>query len=112
MARAARSTFPTASPRICTGSAAKARSARRSRPKICRWRRNIGGWLPGWEKNWRSLALGGGEDYVLLFTLPTGEKAPAGAVAIGRVLAGRQVWLEEDGKRRPLPPLGFDHLAG
>lgn len=63
-------------------------------------------------ENWLELALGGGEDYVLLFTLPEGENPPPEALAIGRILKkGRRISLAENGRRRPLPPLGFDHLT-
>jgi thiamine-monophosphate kinase len=58
------------------------------------------------------LALGGGEDYVLLFTLPADESPPAafGATRIGKTIP-RGVRLDVDGERRALPPLGWDHLA-
>ncbi len=62
-------------------------------------------------KNWRELALGGGEDYVLLFTLPETQPPPAGAVAIGKVTKKRGIWLRAGGRLEILPPLGFDHLA-
>jgi thiamine-monophosphate kinase len=62
-------------------------------------------------ENWLELALGGGEDYVLLFTLPEGEKPPREAVEIGRITSGRRISLAENGRSRPLPPYGFDHLA-
>jgi thiamine-monophosphate kinase len=62
-------------------------------------------------ENWLELALGGGEDYVLLFTLPEGEIAPPETVSIGRILQGRRISLAENGRQRPLPKLGFDHLA-
>lgn len=55
-------------------------------------------------------ALGGGEDYVLLFALPETLEAPDGCVAIGRVTTG-VVELDRDGRRRALPATGFDHLA-
>lgn len=71
------------------------------------------------------LALGGGEDYVLLFTLPEGTPPPAGfpATRIGTITA-RQDGAEEagkeageaaitvlqDGSRRPLETRGWDHL--
>lgn len=59
-------------------------------------------------------ALFGGEDYVLLFTLPPGVEPPPelGARAIGRICegAGEGVVLVRDGGRRPLPPGGWDHL--
>lgn len=58
-----------------------------------------------------ALALGGGEDYVLLFTLPAGEEAPPeGARRIGTITAGGGVTLLQAGTRAPLPDLGWDHL--
>jgi thiamine-monophosphate kinase len=58
------------------------------------------------------LALGGGEDYVLLFTLPPGVEPPAAfhCRRIGRITRNRQVVLRQSGVSRPLPPLGWDHL--
>ena len=57
------------------------------------------------------LALGGGEDYVLLFALPPRTMPPAshGAVAIGRVLETRQVRFESGGRQKDVPD-GWDHL--
>lgn len=63
------------------------------------------------ELDWQKLALGAGEDYVLLFTLPPGEAPPAGTVAIGRIERGSRLRLLRDGVPQPLPPLGFDHLG-
>lgn len=61
------------------------------------------------------LALGGGEDYVLLFALPPDEEPPAdfGCHLIGRLEeAGDEgdVTLLENGERRPMPSIGWDHL--
>jgi thiamine-monophosphate kinase len=58
------------------------------------------------------LALAGGEDYVLLFTLPGRIDPPPalGCARIGRLTAGRAVRLRRGGALRPLPPLGWDHL--
>ncbi len=63
-------------------------------------------------RDWQELALGGGEDYVLLFTLPAHVEAPAeiGACRIGRVASGREVHLIRDGVKTALPVLGWDHL--
>lgn len=60
-----------------------------------------------------ALALGGGEDYVLLFALPYGEDPPGRfrCSAIGRVTERRRVVLHHGGRRRPLPALGWDHLS-
>ena len=60
-----------------------------------------------------ALALGGGEDYVLLFTLPV-RLLPPGEFAcrrIGTITERPGVTLVQDGKRRELPKLGWDHLA-
>jgi thiamine-monophosphate kinase len=59
-----------------------------------------------------ALALGGGEDYVLLFTLPEGIEPPEkGARRIGKIIKGNKVVLLREGSRSPLPDLGWDHLA-
>jgi thiamine-monophosphate kinase len=58
-----------------------------------------------------SLALGGGEDYVLLFTLPE-EIVPAEPAArkIGRITRSKRIVLWKDGEPHDLPELGWDHL--
>jgi thiamine-monophosphate kinase len=57
-------------------------------------------------------ALGGGEDYVLLFTLPAGQKPPPGlgCKSIGQIHHHRTIWLNSSGKLEALHPLGWDHL--
>lgn len=64
------------------------------------------------ELSWRQTLLAGGEDYVLLFTLPPGTEPPRELRChrIGRVIAGRGVYLIHGGTRQPLAPLGWDHL--
>jgi thiamine-monophosphate kinase len=66
------------------------------------------------------MALGGGDDYELLFTTTAAGAAriadpPAewGIVVnrIGRVEPGEGVFLEEESGRRPIGELGFDHFA-
>jgi thiamine-monophosphate kinase len=59
------------------------------------------------------LALGGGEDYVLLFTLPArADVASRGCRRIGTITKRREVVLiDPRGRRRPLPDLGWDHLT-
>lgn len=60
-----------------------------------------------------AVALAGGEDYVLLFTLPDGIEPPAAfrCVRIGTITRSRRtVMLDRDGRRHPLPRLGWDHL--
>ena len=58
------------------------------------------------------LQLGGGEDYVLLFTLPTGVEVPAdlGCHRIGRTRSGTLALLRSSGEEEPLADLGWDHL--
>jgi len=58
------------------------------------------------------LALGGGEDYVLLFALPEGEAPPErfGCTKVGRLVEGGELTLVRNGKREPLPEIGWDHL--
>ena len=59
------------------------------------------------------LALAGGEDYVLLFALPPTLRPPSrfNARRIGEIVAGRQLVVQADGRRRRLAPSGWDHLA-
>ena len=59
-----------------------------------------------------ALALGGGEDYVLLFTLPPGIAPPPGfrGRRIGTVTREKKIILRQAGARRPLPASGWDHL--
>ena len=61
----------------------------------------------------RELALTGGEDYVLLFTLPPTVRPPAALEAhrIGEIAAGRRLTLVERGRGVPLAPDGWDHLV-
>lgn len=56
------------------------------------------------------LALAGGEDYVLLFTLPPRSRGPRGTYRIGVVTAGNAVEITIDGAPRPLAAAGWDHL--
>lgn len=56
------------------------------------------------------LKLGGGEDYVLLFTLPLGEIPPEGCYQIGRTHEGPCVLRRATGDEQPLPDVGWDHF--
>lgn len=59
------------------------------------------------------MQLGGGEDYVLLFTLPTGESPPErfGCRRIGQIHEGRSLRLQDPAGERSLPAIGWDHLS-
>ena len=59
-----------------------------------------------------ALALGGGEDYVLLFTLPAGVAPPARfrCRRIGKITRERAVSLLNGDASRDLPDRGWDHL--
>ncbi len=59
------------------------------------------------------LALGGGEDYVLLFTAPeaTGARLGASVHRIGTIEARRELRMRDAaGARSKLPELGWDHI--
>jgi thiamine-monophosphate kinase len=56
------------------------------------------------------LALGGGEDYVLLFTLPGRATAPEGCVRIGEVERRLGLRLRRCGRVEELAASGWDHL--
>jgi thiamine-monophosphate kinase len=69
-----------------------------------------------------ALALGGGEDYELLATLPPEAVGPARAALderfgvplaeIGRIVEGSGlVAVDADGREAPLEPVGWDHFA-
>lgn len=63
---------------------------------------------------WLDLALGGGEDYILCFTLPTGEPPPSdfSCLKIGSIRAVKEiVAVDRDGASAPLPVSGWDHLS-
>jgi thiamine-monophosphate kinase len=59
-----------------------------------------------------ALALGGGEDYVLLFTLPEQCAPPPETRArrIGRITKRKRVVLVKGNARSDLPAIGWDHL--
>ena len=60
------------------------------------------------------LMLAGGEDYVLLFTLPRRTRPPKKlfpkATPIGFITAGRSLYLDSNGTRERLEERGWDHL--
>jgi thiamine-monophosphate kinase len=53
-------------------------------------------------------ALHVGEDYELLFTLPSGSRAPKGTTRIGSIVRGRKGKVGFRGKL--LPPAGYNHF--
>jgi thiamine-monophosphate kinase len=55
-------------------------------------------------------ALHGGDDYELLFTLPSRAAGPKGTTRIGRVVKGKPGSIQFQG--RPLKPAGYDHFVG
>ncbi len=60
-----------------------------------------------------TLALDGGEDYELLFTMPHNVRPPGGAVAIGRITAqadGLRL-RRADGRTTRLKPAGYRHFG-
>src|SRR6185295_12943568 len=61
-----------------------------------------------------ALALSGGEDYVLLFTLPAGVAPPEafGCREIGTITKRSGVFLRRGGRSELLPAIGWDHLGG
>ena len=99
---------------ISTASAARAASARRSTPRPCRSPIVSPALCAAIGADPLALALGGGEDYVLLFTLPEQAAPPPEMRArrIGRITKGSGVVLLRGGERSDLPALGWDHLSG
>lgn len=60
------------------------------------------------------LALHGGEDYALLFSLPANAKPPREgppARPLGRFVRGTGARLSREGRAWPLRPAGWDHLT-
>lgn len=54
-------------------------------------------------------ALHGGEDYELLFTLPSRKSPPRGTTLIGAIVKGRAGAIQFQGQ--PLAPRGYDHFV-
>jgi len=55
------------------------------------------------------LALGGGEDYELLFTCPAGKKIEA--VRIGEITSGGMALVDETGRPGRMPAKGYRHFV-
>lgn len=64
--------------------------------------------VPVFEGATEELALHGGEDYELLFTLPARAVPPRGTTRIGRILRGKPGVVLLRGK--PLSPRAYDHF--
>lgn len=64
-------------------------------------------------EDFRRLAIEGGEDYVLLFTLPQGLAPPVeyGCHAIGEICKGETISLLRDGQPVPMTAQGWDHFS-
>lgn len=62
-------------------------------------------------QDWKELAISGGEDYVLLFSLPQGIEPPEHftCTRIGTIL-DRDIVLRENEEKKLLPASGWDHL--
>ncbi len=100
-------------PRLCAASGTGAVVEAGSLPLFSQSRR--------WGCDPLALALHGGEDFELLFTVPTAKVErlqktyPAGfptPTAVGRLVAGHKVeWMTQAGRKpETLPNLGFDHF--
>ncbi|MEJ2183175.1 MAG: thiamine-phosphate kinase [Nitrospirota bacterium] len=59
----------------------------------------------------REMALAGGEDYELLFTLPPGRRPGGGCALLGEITPGEGLRLRAaDGRERALEPKGYRHF--
>ncbi len=58
----------------------------------------------------RDFALFGGEDYALVATVSEKNLDKADGTVIGRIIEGKDIILEKDGKRKKLSLFGWDHF--
>ncbi|NIA30153.1 MAG: thiamine-phosphate kinase [Actinobacteria bacterium] len=56
------------------------------------------------------LALYGGEDYELLYTLPENFSDLVPGVQIGKIISNEKIYLDNKGERTELTQFGFDHF--
>lgn len=96
--------------RLCEASGVGARVDTTALP-VDRQLKLLASWLGGSALD---LALGGGEDYALLFTLPPRATPPAelGCRRIGMITASRSRLRVLNGNEAPLSADGWDHLSG
>ncbi len=95
-------------PRLCRASGVGARVDAGALPTPAAFA-SLCAWL---NEDPLELALGGGEDYGLLFTASE-RPAVAGCRRIGDITGEEEgIILVADGEPRPLPFTGWDHLAG
>ena len=94
--------------RLCRASGVGAHIELAKVPVVSRFRRCC----RALSLDWKDLVLSGGEDYVLLFTLPEGLVPPEefGCSPIGRIREEGRVTVEIEGRVRGLEALGWDHL--
>jgi len=93
-------------PRLCRESAVGAEVEARALPRAVGFSRLC----QALGENALDLAVEGGEDYVLLFTLPAEIDAPEGCHRIGKVIEGRELRLLRDDGEASWPRGGWDHL--
>lgn len=95
--------------RLCSESGVGAELELEGLPLAAGWR-ELAAALGG---DWKRWALGGGEDYVLLFTLPPDQEPPGdlGCYRVGKIVEEKNVVLVSEGEKTTLPAYGWDHLA-
>lgn len=93
-------------PRLCRESGVGAEVKARALPRAAGFSRLC----EALGENPLDLAVKGGEDYVLLFTLSPEIAAPEGCHRIGKVIAGEELRLLRDDGETSWPRGGWDHL--
>ena len=56
------------------------------------------------------LALHGGEDYELIYTVAKGHSDKVPGVTIGEIISDNKIYLDNKGERKELTRFGFDHF--
>ncbi len=62
-------------------------------------------------KDGREFALFGGEDFELIATVPKRNLKKVKGFVVGRIIKGKKIFLEKNGKKRLLKKAGYDHFA-